>query len=106
MILFTVKCYPRKTKSYLTSPCMSTLFCNMNLFVSFIWLEDALNPPLNVQYYNCSFFFGTGSDGPGPGQYDPFKDPGIRAPIDLVKRHFNFFSLYSHSICCNLYMFV
>lgn len=28
------------------------------------------------------YFSGTG--GPGPGQYDPFKDPGIRAPIDLV----------------------
>lgn len=27
-------------------------------------------------------FKGTG--GPGPGQYDPFKDPEIRAPIDLV----------------------
>lgn len=25
-----------------------------------------------------------GSGGPGPGQYDPFKEPGIRAPIDLV----------------------
>ncbi|XP_068711122.1 sperm-tail PG-rich repeat-containing protein 2-like [Montipora foliosa] len=25
-----------------------------------------------------------GSDGPGPGQYDPFNDPGIKAPIDLV----------------------
>lgn len=26
----------------------------------------------------------SGSGGPGPGQYDPFKEPGIRAPIDLV----------------------
>lgn len=25
-----------------------------------------------------------GSGGPGPGQYDPFKEAGIRAPIDLV----------------------
>ena len=85
MILFTVKCYPHKIKSYLTSPYMSTLFSNMNSFVSFILCENALNPPVNVQYY-CSyfFFFGIGSDGPGPGQYDPFKDPGIRAPIDLV----------------------
>ena len=28
------------------------------------------------------YFSGTG--GPGPGQYDPFRGPGIRAPIDLV----------------------
>ena len=34
----------------------------------------------------CGLFF-PGSDGPGPGQYDPFKDPGIRAPIDLVNEH-------------------
>ena len=34
------------------------------------------------QLYIFLYLLGTG--GPGPGQYDPFKEPGIRAPIDLV----------------------
>jgi len=45
----------------------------------------------DTNFLDCSnetvWSFFPGSDGPGPGQYDPFKDPGIRAPIDLVNEH-------------------